>query len=66
MKEKERREKSRGGVEKNREDEDKRRKKNRKGIETSREIREEERRKEADSNGGEKVFCLWRILAYCL
>ena len=53
-------------MEKNREDEDKRRKKNRKEIEMSRGIREEERIKKADSNGGEKVFCLWRTQVYGL
>ena len=67
MKEKERRaEESRVGVEKNLEDKDKRRKKNRKGVEILRGIGEEERRKKADSNRGEKVFCLWRIWAYGL
>ena len=45
-------------MEKNQEDEDKRRKKNRKEIEISRGIREKKRRKKADSDGGEKVFCL--------
>ena len=53
-------------MEKNRENEDKRRKKNRKEMETLRGIREKKRRQKADSNGGEKVFCLWRIWAYGL
>ena len=53
-------------MEKNLKDEDKRRKKNRKGMEMSRGIREKERRKEADSDGGEKMFCLWKVRAYGL
>jgi len=35
-------------------------------MEMLRGIGEEERRKEADSNGGEKMFCLWRVWAYGL
>ena len=50
----------------NQEDENKRRKKNRKGIEMSRGIGEEKRRKETDSDGGEKVFCLWKVRTYGL
>ena len=32
----------------------------------SRGIGKEERRKEIDSDGGEKIFCLWRVQAYSL
>ena len=53
-------------MEKNLKDKDKRRKKNRKGMETSRGIGEEKRGKETDSDGEEKVFCLWRIWTYSL
>jgi len=35
-------------------------------METSRKTGEEERRKEADNDGEEKVFCLWRVWTYGL
>jgi len=43
-----------------------RREKSRKRMEKAGEIKKKERRKEADSNGREKMFCLWRVWAYGL
>ena len=53
-------------MEEYREDKDERRKESRERVEVIGDKRKKKRRKESDSEGGEKVFCLWRIWVYVL
>ena len=51
---------------KNRGNENEGRKESRERVDVTGNKRKKKRRKEADSDGEEKVFCLWKIWAYGL
>ena len=51
-------------MEKGRRNENMRREKSRKRMEKAGGIGKKERRKQIESDGGKKVFCLWRIRTY--
>ena len=53
-------------MEKGRGNENMRREKSRERVETTRNVEKKERREQAESNEGEKVFCLWKIWTYGL
>ena len=52
-------------MEKSRRNKDKRKKKNRKEVEMARSMGKKKRGKQRKSNDGKKVFCLWKLWAYC-